>query len=161
MLLRIRKRRTSSEVSLSEFCETEFADRESGGLDQALSVFRIDGQELVQCHTEYFAGARLDPKGRLDLDLEGLAPDAEPAPLQDWPFRRTAEAHCEIRCDSDLQVKDLASQVHANLAATEREVTKDSMHNYVREAVARTDGEWMEYLDRPDVKPSWRKLAGL
>jgi hypothetical protein len=162
VLLRIgKKRHTSSEVIPSEFCDAEFQDYETGGLDRTISVYGVETPALVQAHTEHFAGAGLDPKGRPDFDLEGLSVAVVSDPLGDWPFATTATAHHEIRCRSDQEVKDLASWLFIALRERTREVTTVQMRAYVRAAVAAGDPEWTAYLDLAGVKPSWRTLAGL
>jgi len=161
LLLRIRKRHTAGEVSPARFCDVEFQDPESGGLDLAISVYRIDPRDLVQCHTEHYAGSKLDPKGRSDLDLDGLTATVVPVQLDPWPFETTAAAHCEIRCHTDDEVKGLAAQLFADLGGRTQDVSKPQMQAYVRETVAKADPEWTTYLERPAVKKTWRKLADL
>lgn len=161
MLLRSgRQRHTSGEVSADKFCDVEFQDADSGGLELVVSVYWIEIAQLVQCHTEHYAGAGLDPKSRPGLDLEGLAPHVERAP-RPWPFALTGSAHCNAKFTSETDVRTMALSLHADLAQRSHDVPKDVMRTYVRHALAGRDPEWTAFLQKPDVKTSWRKLAGL
>jgi hypothetical protein len=142
VLLRIGKRRhTSSEVGAEQFCDAEFQDRSSGGLDRAISTYRVETQDLVRSHAEHYAGANLDPKGRPDFNLEGLAPDVVSVPLAGWPFATTAAAHCEIRCKSDQEVKTLAKQLFEHLRKRTHDVSRTDIRTYLRGVLACGDRE--------------------
>jgi hypothetical protein len=156
-----KSRHTSSEVSAEKFCDAEFQSPNSGGLIRVLSAYQIDAPQLVQCHTEHYAGAGLDPQGRPDFDLEGLAIDVVAEPLDEWPFRMTAQAHCNIRFGSDGEVQRMAELLLASLAARTHEVTKPEIRTYLRARVADADAEWVAFLNGPGVKATWRTLAGL
>jgi hypothetical protein len=145
--------------SPADFCDAEFGDRYSGGLDRNISVYRIKAEILVQGHTEHYAGSNLGPSGRPDLDLDGIATNVVLAPLADWPFAMTRGAHCEIRCDSDQQVLDLAERLLADLPARQHPVSKAEMKIYVLAAVDRSDPEWLAYLADPATGQAWLKLA--
>lgn len=154
-------RHTSSEVSPQEFCDTEFQDHWSGKLDRAISAYRIEELDIVRSHAEHYAGASLDPKGRPDLDLDGLAATVASVPLTGWPFGLTAAAHCEIRCDSDQEVLALALRLFQRLAERTHDVTKSEIQAYVRAAIATGDREWRAFLAKPGVKETWKRLAGM
>jgi len=160
LLLRIRKRHTSTE-DVDAFCDAEFQDANSGGLDHRISVYQIKEPSLVQCHAEHYAANNLTPKGRDNLDLAGLAAvESMPLPPQEWPFSLSGSAHCEIPCASDDDVRSLAGQLLESLGARTRPVAKADMAAYVRAAVGQADAEWTAYLGRADVKPAWKALAG-
>ena len=157
MLFRSGKsRHTSSEVSARQFCDTEFQDPKSRGLLRELSVYRIEPQHVVQCHAEHYAGAGLEPRGRPDLDLDGLGGDVETDPRADWPFRMTPKAHCTVRFAADDDVLQMASLLLADLAARTYDVRKEAIQLYVRLAVERQDAEWITFLAQPNTSSKWR-----
>jgi hypothetical protein len=161
LLLRIgRKRLTSAEGTVQEFCDAEFPDRASMRLDHAISTFRIEVRDLVQCHTEYYAGANLEPKGRPDFNLDGLAANVTCEPLTGWPFAATAAAHCVIHAKSDAEVRELAERLLAHLDQRTHDVRTSDMRNYLREVLAQGNREWTEFMGNPETKPGWTKLAG-
>jgi hypothetical protein len=155
-----RQRYTSEEVGADQFCDVEFQDVDSGGLALVISIYNIASAQLVQCHTEHYAGADLDPKSRPGLDLDGLVSDLEHAP-RPWPFAFTANAHCNAKFASENDVRTMARNLHADLAQRSHDVSKDDMRTYVRRALAGGDLKWRAFLQRVDVKRAWLKLAGL
>lgn len=160
MLFRSAKRRTSIEADTDAFCDAEFQDPESGGLDRSVSVYRIANTQVVACHAEHYAGNALTPRGHLALDLEGLADVVRADPLeQEWPFAMTRHAHCEACFETDGAVRTMATRLLAELAQRTHGVSSADLRRYLRSTVAAQDPEWLAFLRVADGK--WRKLAGL
>ena len=146
-------------MSALRFCDTEFQDPKSGGLLRELSVYRIEPQHVVQCHAEHYAGAGLSPRGHPNLDLDGLGGTVEPASLPDWPFRMTAEAHCNVVFTSEGEVREMARLLLTDIAGRTYDVPKEAVRTYVRLATAAHDPEWAAFLARPGTSDKWRRLA--
>ena len=160
MLYRSVKRRTSFELEPLEFCDAEFQDSRSGGLDHNISVYQIDAGRLIACHSEHYAGARLTPPGNPAFDLAGLANELRNEPRDDtWPFVMTRLAHCEAGFDSDEAVRVMADRLFTDLPQRTHPVSSDDMRRYLTAAVAAEDAEWIEFLR--GASGEWRRLAGL
>lgn len=154
MLLRIRKRRTSTEPgNRADFVRAEFLD-ENGNPDRQLSVYDIQASEIVQAHTEHYAAIPLDPKGQRDLDVSGLHEDVRESPSR-TPFAFTLRAHRELLFSSDAEIEEFASQLIRELSEREHEVTKSEMQDYVKSRVRDGDCEWLQYGQR--ANPKWKK----
>ena len=146
-------------MSARQFCDTEFQDPKSGGLLRELSVYRIEPQHVVQCHAEHYAGAGLSPRGHPNLDLDGLGGSVEPDPLPEWPFLKTAQAHCNVRFTSDAEVEEMARLLLTDLAARTYDVPMEAVRTYVRLVTTANDPEWLAFLARPGTSDKWRRLA--
>ena len=127
MLFYSAKRRTSAEVGADKFCDTEFQDSKSGGLDRRISVYRIDAARVVACQAEHYGGVGLGLPGHPAFDLDGLAEDVRSRPrANDWPFEMTRQAHCEACFETDEAVRAMATRLLADLPQRRHAVSSET-----------------------------------
>lgn len=144
MLLRIRRRNTSSESGdLREFLEAEFLT-ERRQPDLRLSVYEVVDQDTVRAHTEHFAANHLGPQGRRDFKLDRLFRKMERT-LGTSPFALTRNSHRELVFDDWVELEHFALLLMGELEERVVPVEKTEMREYVKARVREEDPEWLTY----------------
>lgn len=153
--LRVLKRHTSMEVSFEEFFKAEMFDRD-GRPDVNLSVFDIQVEGIVRTHAEYVVSVLTPPckkRGGLSLDACEGDFDATPSPAKLMLFDHAKTRHVELRFLRESEVRELAEQLHRELAARERSASAREVAEYARGRLSAGDQEWARACE---VKPKWR-----
>lgn len=154
MLLRIRKRRTISEPgNRALFLQVEFSD-ENRNPDLQPSVYDVQVAEIVQTHTEHYAGNNLNPESRKDFDVSGLHNDIRVSHGRP-PFAFTMAAHRELLFSSVADLEGFVNHLIREVSEREYEVTKSEMRDYVKSRVRDHDCEWLQYGQR--ARTTWKK----
>jgi hypothetical protein len=155
MLLRIGYRKESfANVSADEVIKLEFTDND-GHLDLAISSYDVGNDRLIQCHAEHTASSRLDPKGRTNVDLDGL-PEVEPVRVKaEGMFSYTNDAHREIRLESKEALQRLADRLVQTASERLRKTHKEELKQYARGRATEKDKEWLDFFAGTNNTKKW------
>jgi hypothetical protein len=159
--LRVLKRHTSLEVtSLDDFITAELCKKD-GSPDLSLSVFDVEGERVVQTHTEFvvsfLAPAPSKMRGGLCARECTGEFDPTPAPAKAILFSYSRERHLELRFVREAELREFAAQLVRERQERERSVTHAKVVEYGQGRVNAGEAEWTEACE---LHPKWKKALG-
>ncbi len=157
MLIRLARRKTSIEptVSARQLAETEFHHK-GGGLDLDLSVYDVDGGEVLRVQAEHEAGENLDPKTRMNFAIpndHGVVA-AEPC-CNFFAFRNGA--HRAVAFSDEEEILMMSEVMISNVGNVYQQLVRhNDVRAFGRGKIATGDAEWLALRDHPGSKVgSW------
>lgn len=154
MLLRILKRKTSLESPLDEFIKVEFST-DNGRPDLALSVYEVEKHETIRAYSEHYAGLRLRPDTRTNLDASDCGTGTVIVAPGRTGFRFADAAHREICLRLVADLHSLAERIYNQREQRAVRVTKTDVREYFVTRVQANDAEWLRLI--PTLPEDWRK----
>jgi hypothetical protein len=158
--IRLVYRRSAIEVTdPSKLVELIFTDRDTGKLDESLSVYCISNnhQDAIQINAEHIADAGVDVSARATANLFGLHSSSCVLKSEEGFFKFRSETHAEIQFGTNMrEAIEVARGLIEESDSRIDKISKGEIKGYAQQKFREGDNEWIQACSNPNVA-RWAK----